>query len=169
MGVNLVSDPNLISEFVTESLEHLESAEPLLLEMEKRGGGDSEPVNEIFRAIHSIKGAAGFLGLENISKLSHALESLLMKLRDGELQFQPPMADPLLRGIDSLRRMLNALPASEGEPADALCGALQALAERGALASVKSDPTPNPFREACAAQRRRGNHLVRIALPSKKR
>jgi len=46
----LVSDPNLISEFVTESLEHLETAEPLLLEMEKRGSGESDALNEIFRA-----------------------------------------------------------------------------------------------------------------------
>ncbi|HTO70339.1 MAG TPA: chemotaxis protein CheA [Myxococcota bacterium] len=164
----MVSDPNLISEFVTESLEHLEAAEPLLLEMEKRGSGEADALNEIFRAIHSIKGASGFLGLENVSKLSHALESLLMKLRDGELSFQAGMADPLLRGIDSLRRMLNALPESEGEPADALCQALSALAERGAL----PEPAPaahDPFGEACAAQRRRGNHLVRIALPAKKR
>jgi len=166
----LVSDPALISEFVTESLEHLETAEPLLLEMEKRAAGDPASVNEIFRAIHSIKGAAGFLGLEHISALSHALESLLMRLRDGEFEFRPAMADPLLRGIDALRRMLGSLPDSEGEPADALCAALTALVERGgATHSATPDPVADPFEQACAAQRRKGNHLVRIALPAKKR
>jgi two-component system chemotaxis sensor kinase CheA len=168
---SLVSDPNLISEFVTESLEHLEAAEPLLLEMEKRGSGDANSVNEIFRAIHSIKGAAGFLGLENVSALSHALESLLMRLRDGEFEFRPAMADPLLRGIDALRRMMRALPESEGEPADALCAALTALVDRGGVtgSAKAAEPVADPFEQACAAQRRRGNHLVRVTLPAKKR
>ncbi len=166
----MVSDPNLISEFVTESLEHLEAAEPLLLEMEKRGGGDSDSLNEIFRAIHSIKGAAGFLGLENISALSHALESLLMRLRDGEFEFRSAMADPLLRGIDALRRMLRALPESEGDPADALCAALNALVERGGVTGSPSTPAAaSEFDAACAEHRKRGHHLVRLTLPAKKR
>ncbi|HTO07698.1 MAG TPA: chemotaxis protein CheA [Myxococcota bacterium] len=166
----MVSDPALISEFVTESLEHLERAEPLLLEMEKRGTGESAAVNEIFRAIHSIKGAAGFLGLANISALSHALESLLMRLRDGEFDFQPAMADPLLRGIDALRRMLGSLPQGEGEPADALCAALTALVERGsATHSIGAEAMTDPFQQACAEQRRKGKHVVRIALPQKRR
>jgi two-component system chemotaxis sensor kinase CheA len=166
----VVSDPNLISEFVTESLEHLETAEPLLLEMEKRGGGDADAMNEIFRAIHSIKGAAGFLGLEHVAALSHALESLLMRLRDGEFDFHPAMADPLLRGIDALRRMMRALPESEGEPADALCAALMALVERGGSPDPAAQAAPaDPFEAACAQQRKRGHHLVRVTLPAKKR
>ena len=167
----MISDPNLISEFVTESLEHLEAVEPLLLEMEKRGSGDAAALNEIFRAIHSIKGAAGFLGLENISALSHGLESLLMRLRDGDFEFRPAMADPLLRGIDALRRMLRALPDNEGESADALCAALSALVERGGVTDSLNagEASADPFEQACAAQRRRGNHLVRLTLPVKKR
>jgi len=167
----VISDPNLISEFVTESLEHLETAEPLLLEMEKRGGGDAASLNEIFRAIHSIKGAAGFLGLQNISALSHGLESLLMRLRDGDFDFRPAMADPLLRGVDALRRMLNALPEGEGESADALCAALAALVECGGVTDspAAAESARDPFEQACATQRRRGNHLVRFTLPAKKR
>ena len=166
----MVSDPNLLSEFATESLEHLETAEPLLLEMEKRGEGDAETLNEIFRAIHSIKGAAGFLGLENISALSHALESLLMRLRDGEFDFRPAMADPLLRGIDALRRMLNALPDGEGDSADTLIASLTALVERGSVRPEPAvDAAPDPFEEACSEQRRKGHHLVRVPLPVRKR
>ncbi len=165
----MVSDPNLLSEFATESLEHLETAEPLLLEMEKRGEGDAEMLNEIFRAIHSIKGAAGFLGLENISALSHALEGLLMRLRDGEFDFRPAMADPLLRGIDALRRMLNALP-GEGDSADTLIASLTALVERGSVRPEPAiDAAPDPFEEACSEQRRKGHHLVRVPLPVRKR
>jgi two-component system chemotaxis sensor kinase CheA len=167
--VGVLQDPNLIAEFVVESLEHLEAAEPLLLEMEKRGAGDSAELNEIFRAIHSIKGAAGFLGLENVSALSHALESLLMRLRDGVLPFRAAMAEPLLKGVDALRRMLNALPDSQGDPADGLIIKLESLLtpSRGKQAGeVKA--TPDPFELACAEQRRKGHHLVRVPLPAKK-
>src|SRR5262245_19832441 len=139
--------------------------------MEKRGAGDADSMNEIFRAIHSIKGAAGFLGLENISALSHALESLLMRLRDGEFDFRPAMADPLLRGIDALRRMLNALPDGEGDAADTLIASLTALVERGSAkhSEPAGDEAPNPFELACAEQRRKGHHLVRVPLPHRKR
>src|SRR5262245_46093323 len=139
--------------------------------MEKRGAGDADSMNEIFRAIHSIKGAAGFLGLENISALSHALESLLMRLRDGEFDFRPAMADPLLRGIDALRRMLNALPDGEGDAADTLIASLTALVERGSAkhSEPAGDEAPNPFELACAEQRRQGHHLVRVPLPQRKR
>jgi two-component system chemotaxis sensor kinase CheA len=163
--MELLSDPNLIAEFVVESLEHLEAVEPLLLELEKRGSADADSMNEIFRAIHSTKGAAGFLGLENVSGLSHAMESLLMRLRDGELAFRPAMADPLLRAVDALRTLLRGLPDSPGEPATALIATLEALLDGKAV-----EPSPDDaFELACEAQRRKGRHVVRIALPARKR
>ena len=161
----MLSDPNLIAEFVAESLEHLEAVEPLLLELEKRGAADDAAVNEIFRAIHSIKGAAGFLGLENVSSLSHAMESLLMRLRDGQLPLRVEMADPLLRGVDALRSLLRGLPDDQGEPATQLLAQLEALLEdRPAVAAAE-----DPLALACIAQRRKGHHVVRVALPARKR
>ncbi len=160
----MLSDPNLIAEFVVESLEHLEAIEPLLLELEKRGATEPEGLNEIFRAVHSIKGAAGFLGLENVSALSHALESLLMRLRDGACAFRAEMADPMLRAVDALRTLLRGLPDSQGEPPLALVARIESL-----LVAERAPTGDDVFQAACAAQRDKGHHVVRVALPTRKR
>ncbi len=160
----MLSDPNLIAEFVVESLEHLEAVEPLLLECEKRGAADADALNEIFRAVHSIKGAAGFLGLENVSALSHAMESLLMRLRDGASVFRAEMADPMLRAVDGLRTLLRGLPDSQGEPPTALVARIESLLVEGGAAAAA-----DPFESACEAQRRKGHNLVRVQLPARKR
>ena len=162
-------DPELVSEFVAESLEHLEDVEPLLLEMEKRGAASADSVNEMFRAVHSIKGAAGFLGLEAIQQLSHGMESVFMSLRDGELAFRAELGDPLLEGVDGLRGMLRALRDNADEQAetpDELVATLLALvSEEGRT----EDPAPEPgvldATAACRAQLDRGHHVVVIPLP----
>lgn len=64
----------LIGDFVTESREHLRTVEADLLRLES-GGSDAETVNNVFRCVHSVKGVAGFLGLERIQTLAHTLES----------------------------------------------------------------------------------------------
>ena len=61
------ADENIISDFVTESREHLTSIEPDLLSMEQLGSSaPAEVINRVFRAIHSIKGGAGFFAFENL-------------------------------------------------------------------------------------------------------
>ncbi len=102
-------DQELIDDFVVESIEHIEGIEPLLLEMERAGDADQETWNSLFRALHSVKGAAGFLGLNNIQEISHVSESLLMLLRDGDLAFSSEMVSPLLRVLDNLRAMLDSI------------------------------------------------------------
>lgn len=107
-------DQSLIQEFVTESNEHLESIEPDLLTLEQEGGQVSQDiVNRIFRAIHSIKGASGFFGFENLKNLSHVMESVLMLIRDGKLTPTPEVVQPMLTGVDKLRNMLEDITASE--------------------------------------------------------
>ena len=65
----MLTDDSLLHEFITESREHLESSEPDLLILEADGANAGEDViNKIFRAIHSIKGAAGFFGFESLTQ-----------------------------------------------------------------------------------------------------
>lgn len=81
-----IQDDDLIAEFVVESNEHLADIESQLLAIEAAGASiDSDLVNKVFRAIHSIKGAAGFLGLSVINRLSHAMENVLNQIRNREL------------------------------------------------------------------------------------
>jgi two-component system, chemotaxis family, sensor kinase CheA len=108
------SDENLIQEFLVESQDHLENIEPDLLVLEKMGSGvDPEIVNRIFRAIHSIKGAAGFFGFENLKRLSHVMESVLMRVRDKQLTPEPYVVEPLLKGVDQLGAMVHDINNSE--------------------------------------------------------
>lgn len=107
---------SLISDFVTESREHLDAIEPDLLGMEESSDVAPETINRVFRAIHSIKGGAGFLAYDSLKHLSHSMENVLMKVRDGELSINPGITDVLLRGVDKLRAMVDDIQGSEGVP-----------------------------------------------------
>lgn len=107
---------SLISDFVTESREHLDAIEPDLLGMEESSDVAPETINRVFRAIHSIKGGAGFLAYDSLKHLSHSMENVLMMVRDGELTINPVITDVLLRGVDKLRAMVDDIQGSEGVP-----------------------------------------------------
>ena len=99
-------DENTINEFVAENRDHLEEIEPDLLAMEQ-GGREADPeiVNRVFRAIHSIKGSSGFFRFTAIKELSHVMESVLMRFREGMLPPDSSGIDALLGGVDKLRIM----------------------------------------------------------------
>ena len=108
------ADDSLISDFVVETREHLDAIEPDLLAMEQEGATVSqEIVNRVFRAIHSTKGGAGFLSFSKLKLLSHAMESVLMLVRDGEMLVSAELMDVLLAGVDKLRAMVDDIQASE--------------------------------------------------------
>jgi two-component system chemotaxis sensor kinase CheA len=179
-------DPELVAEFKTEAEEHLAQVEPALLEMESCDAARrQELVNQIFRAVHSVKGAAGFFNLDRIQSLAHAMENLLMRVRDGQLAFAASMTDPLLRGLDKLQSMLGALPAVadlsiEGEVEAVRAAASGASAPTPAPASAvtaspiaaASETTPPPAKdfelsaELCEEIRRFGQKLYAIRIPA---
>jgi two-component system chemotaxis sensor kinase CheA len=112
-----LTDESFIFDFVTESREHLNAIEPDLLAMEHEGHACSqEVINSVFRAIHSIKGGAGFFAFEALKTLTHAMESVLMQVRDKTLAVSPALMDPLFAGLDSLRAMLEDIQASDQVP-----------------------------------------------------
>ena len=95
-------------------MEHLAGVEPALLLLEEAGATPApELINHIFRAMHSIKGGFGFFGLKNIQELSHGLESVLMRVREGELAISSAVTDALLNGVDKLRGLMAEVEASE--------------------------------------------------------
>ncbi len=110
----MIDDKELIAGFIEEAQQHLSNVEPDLLEMEQHlGEVEKEVVNRIFRAIHSIKGAAGFFGFQNISTLSHEMESLLSLMREGKMQITEDVIDVLLDGVDLMNTMVNDVASSE--------------------------------------------------------
>ena len=91
--------------FFEESAEHLAAMETLLLELDIENP-DSEQLNAIFRAAHSIKGSAGTFGFNDLAATTHILENLLDRIRKQELALRADMVDAFLECGDRLREML---------------------------------------------------------------
>jgi two-component system chemotaxis sensor kinase CheA len=107
-------DPEIFADFIVEAKEHLETIEPTLLELEKTPG-NLNLLNDIFRPMHSLKGASGFLGLAKINSLAHKAESVLEELRKGNMQVTSEVMDVILAATDALRSMIDSLETSGGE------------------------------------------------------
>jgi len=106
-------DEDMLNDFIDESNELLETIEEDFLALEHEESQDSELVNSLFRAVHTIKGSAGFLGLVNVGKISHAMETLLSNFREGKIKGEKPYIDALLNGGDLLKKMLDNIGESE--------------------------------------------------------
>jgi two-component system chemotaxis sensor kinase CheA len=103
-------DPELVAQFITESREHLSDVEGQFLQMEASGASvDVNLVNTVFRAVHSIKGAAGFLGLTTVNKLAHSLENVLGKMRTNDLVPTSFNVDVMLKAADALNKLFDDL------------------------------------------------------------
>jgi two-component system, chemotaxis family, sensor kinase CheA len=101
-------DVPLVMDFVTEAMEHVETAEASLLELETKPG-DNEVLNKIFRGFHTIKGMAGFLNLTEIGTLAHAAENILDLARKGKMVIVGPISDIIFEVIDAKKKMLAIL------------------------------------------------------------
>ena len=99
------SDPTLIREFVSEAREHLDNADVHLLTVEMNSH-DSDALNAVFRAFHTIKGVAGFLALDDVKSLAHEAESLLDKARKGDIELRGNYIDTVFDVIDMMKRMI---------------------------------------------------------------
>ena len=130
-------DPEIIQEFVVESAEHLADIENQLLSIEASGADiDSDLVNTVFRGVHSIKGAAGFLGLTTINRLAHSLENVLNLMREGLLVPTSAIVDVMLRAADELTRLIENATESNEVNVD------QFVAELDAITSGSEDEQP---------------------------
>ncbi len=94
--------------FIEESLEHLADIQNDLLAIEAGGADiDENLVNKVYRAAHSIKGGAGFMGLTNIKNLTHEMENILGKIRSREMVPVPEIINILLLASDKLVELIN--------------------------------------------------------------
>ena len=101
--------------FVEESLEGLDIMESVLLEM-RPGESDSEAIDNIFRAAHSIKGGSATFGLEAIANFTHVVETLLDEIRNGERAVTQESIVLFLSSVDCIRELLSA--DQSGQPVD---------------------------------------------------
>ena len=154
----------IIADFIVEGEETLDRIDPLFIELEDKGF-DPGIINEIFRGMHTMKGAAGFLGFQKIVDVSHRAETILKKVRDKEISLEPRLVDVILKSFDMVRllignikakdhaetdisRMLedldDALKASEKNPSKTVVKARPAVIEAPACGTPEAHACPEP-------------------------
>jgi two-component system chemotaxis sensor kinase CheA len=101
---DLAQDASLLQDFLTECGELLEQLDQDLVAMET-SPSDTELLNRVFRAFHTIKGTSGFLGFQSIVALTHEAEDVLNLMRKGERKVSRRAIDVFLSVLDQLRRM----------------------------------------------------------------
>lgn len=121
-------DPEILQDFLTESGELLEQFDSDLVSLE-RAPEDEELVNRTFRALHTIKGSASFLSLEEIVRIAHASEEALNAARKGLVRLDRVSMDHLLAATDVIKRQMDQLRrgASMERAEESLIAALTAL------------------------------------------
>lgn len=125
----MLHDESIVQDFIAESNEHLSHVESQLLEIEADGAdANTETVNALFRAVHSIKGAAGFLAFDTVSHLAHSLENVLDLVRNRALVPSAEVVDLLLRSCDQLKSLINDLEHSNQTDVSSLVTALEGVA-----------------------------------------
>lgn len=106
-------DPELVEGFIADSREMIDEVEPYLIELQKsfeaEGDVDEEILNTIFRLFHSLKGAAGFLHLDNVTRVTHEAETLLNHLREGKLTLNDTQMDMIFEASDFIRKLLSSI------------------------------------------------------------
>ncbi|HUL23916.1 MAG TPA: chemotaxis protein CheA [Thermodesulfobacteriota bacterium] len=130
------ADPSLLEEFITESRDLIAGAEAALLELET-DPENTEALNVVFRAFHTVKGTSAFLGLSHISELAHKAESFFSRIRDKEIRCDGGYADLAFRSVDMLKDLIKiSQDALGGKPMtapDGLSDLMALLAEPEAV------------------------------------
>ncbi len=111
-------DPSRYAElFLTESREHLSGINHLLLALEREPEA-AEPVRDLFRAAHTIKGMSAAMGYTAVAELTHELESVLDRVRRGEESLSPLLLDLMFASADALERGIELSVAGRAEEVD---------------------------------------------------
>ncbi|MDA8028425.1 MAG: chemotaxis protein CheA [Nitrospiraceae bacterium] len=105
----------IVQDFLQEASEMLEGLDNYFVQLENNPE-DRTLLNEIFRTAHSIKGSAGFIGLNRIVEVAHHAENVLNQLRTGNMRAEPAVVDIILESMDALKVLVNEV--RTGEQAD---------------------------------------------------
>lgn len=133
---------DIVADFLAEATESLDSLDQKFIELEK-SPDDTGLLNDIFRSVHTIKGAAGFLGFEQMVEVTHITEDVLNKLRKGEMHVTSPIMDAILQSIDLIKVLLKNIKERNDRKEDCsvVISALQAILS-GNAGAKKDAPAP---------------------------
>jgi two-component system chemotaxis sensor kinase CheA len=144
----------IIKEFLVESNENLDQLDRDLVQLE-REPDSRELLGRIFRTVHSIKGATGFLGFGKLGGVAHAGENLLSRLRDGNLVVTPAITTGLLSLVDAIRGMLSQIAENGTEGNGDYARLVETLTHRQDVAPAGKDPPARAHPESSIASQSR--------------
>ncbi|PYM96344.1 MAG: hypothetical protein DME04_02055 [Candidatus Rokuibacteriota bacterium] len=134
---------DVLEYFVPEAVEHLESMAQSLMALERDGSTDTE-IATLFRAVHTLKGAAYTVGCGIIGDLAHRIEDMLGEVREGRRTLTRPAIETVFAGMDALRVLVR----SAEDPVEGRAAAYdRALALLASLPAVEAEGAGEPARE----------------------
>lgn len=154
------TSPDFLEIFRDEADERLDRIVDTLLALEA-SRGPADAVDSLFRDAHTIKGAAGMLGLDQVQELARAVEDVLEDLRQGG-EFPPDLADPLLRAADALRRHVHGSEDATDSLLDELAGI------RAGELPGPGEPEPGPEAELPLPPAAPGAERRALRVPAEK-
>ncbi|MCM2322676.1 MAG: chemotaxis protein CheA [Oligoflexia bacterium] len=141
--------------FLQEAEQLLLDAEQCFLSLETLSsdpnGGDRSIIEKIFRLAHSLKGSARAVGFDDIGHFTHELESLLVKVKNGEIRIETSIVSLLLKCNDHLRTMVTTLKADMAARIDSSALISEIQDHMNGTAKAASAPAPEPCEEVPAA------------------
>ncbi len=105
----------ILGEFVIEAGEILDQLDIDFVQLEKNPD-EKKLIENIFRGMHTLKGSSGFFAFKRLEKLAHACETLLSKVREGQIALNQEMVTTLLEGFDALRIIITVVSDTKVEP-----------------------------------------------------
>lgn len=109
---------SLLERFIPEARDYLEQAASCLLKLERDPSADSL-INDLFRSVHTLKGASGLFDIPSFTRLVHAAEDVLVAVREQQIPMTSALVDLLLDSLDQVSAWVDALDGSGGLPPEA--------------------------------------------------
>jgi two-component system chemotaxis sensor kinase CheA len=135
-----MQDNGYLDMFFDEAKEYVETLNNGILTLENNPG-DKETIDAVFRAAHSLKGMAATMGFENLTELTHKMENMLDRVREGKLEVTTEFIDLLLQGLDNIQFLVEKIRENEGEEPGGinLEGFIKELANYGKKAAAAAE------------------------------
>ena len=140
------TDPDMVNDFNVNSDEIMETLDEQILKLEQ-DPSSTEIIEEIFRAAHTLKGAAGMFGFKGLERVMHRMENLFDLVRKGKLTPTGDIVDVMFEGLDIIRDLLEAC--KEGKPCGVKTGEIVVRLEM--LADGKTPPGMTKSSESSGA------------------
>lgn len=141
------ANDDVVSYFGPEAAEHLDAMTTAIITLERDGAGE-DSVAALFRAVHTLKGAAYVVGCRPIGELAHGLEDLLVAVREGRAPLTPAVLDASLTAVDCFKHMLDPAAGHEFHLTGAAAGlrgrvsALLAAVPAAEPSVIEPEPAP---------------------------